>query len=103
MNLKEMMNNHTVVVLNGYTGNGYQKNNTIREEALTTLTDMKQANAMLKELKDAGIPAALVKFPEGWGFHADLFVATCPLCTDSDAPVCNETVCQQCTHDATYA
>ena len=27
---------------------------------------------------------------------------TCPLCTDSDAPVCNDTVCHECTHDATW-
>ena len=27
----------------------------------------------------------------------------CPLCTESDAPVCNETVCDECKHDATNA
>ena len=26
----------------------------------------------------------------------------CPLCTDSDAEICNETVCEECKHDATW-
>lgn len=27
----------------------------------------------------------------------------CPLCTDSDAEICNETVCDECKHDATWS
>ena len=100
--LDELMNTNGVIVLNEWTERKYEKSG-LRDGRTMTLTDMKEANTMFAGIKGQGIPAALVKFPEGWGYHADLFIAECPLCTDSDAPVCNETVCDECKNDTTNA
>jgi len=98
--LQELMQANAVIVLNEWTKRKYEASG-LRDGRVKTFNDMKEANAMFAGIKGQGIPAALVKFPEGWGYNADLFMAKCPLCTDSDAPVCNETVCDECKHDAT--
>ena len=100
--LQELMKANAVITLNEWTTRKYEASG-LRDGKTMTLTDMKEANAMFAGIKGQGIPAALVKFPEGWGYHADLYMAGCPLCTESDAPVCNETVCDECKHDATNA
>lgn len=100
--LQELMRTNAVITLNERTTRKYEASG-LRDGKTMTLTDMKEANSMFAGIKGQGIPAALVKFPEGWGYHADLYMAGCPLCTESDAPVCNETVCDECKHDATWS
>lgn len=100
--LEELMRTNAVITISEYGHRSYKASG-LRDGKSMTLTDMKEANAMFAGIKGQAIPAALVKFPEGWGFHADLYMAGCPLCTESDAPVCNETVCDECKHDATNA
>jgi len=100
--LQELMRANGVIVLDEGTKNNYEASG-LRDERVKTFNDMKMANLMFAGIRGQGISAALVKFPQGWGYQADLFVSKCPLCTDSDAEICNETVCDECKHDATWS
>lgn len=53
----------------------------------TTPAELMQANAVI--LLDEVLPFYIM--------------VGCPLCTDSDAEICNETVCDECKHDATWS